>query len=351
MKARRRGSGRAAGRPRGWERLADEALLDWRLCDLGLRTEGSRLAPSLAQLDGELEAAGLRFRPNAWLSTDWFSPSGVPGFGIPFYLAHPQLVRLERRQMFEVEGASHRACMRLLRHETGHAIDWAYRLHRRKAWREVFGKASSPYYASYVPRRRSRGYVHNLENWYAQSHPIEDFAETFAVWLRPRSAWRKTYAGWKRALRKLEFVDALMAEIAAEKPRVHSRERTDSVTRIRQTLRQYYQQKQAHYGFADRSVYDRDLRRVFSDDAAHRRRKWAAAFLRERRGELRRRVARWTGQHQFAVDRVLGEMILRCRELGLRVMHSERETGEGAAVLVTVHCVRLERSRHLEYFR
>jgi hypothetical protein len=228
--------------------------------------------------------------------------------------------------MFEVEGASHRACMRLLRHETGHAIDWAYRLHRRKAWREVFGKASSPYYDSYVPRRRSRAYVHNLENWYAQSHPIEDFAETFAVWLRPRSAWRKTYAGWRRALRKLEFVDALMAEVATEKQRVH-------------------------YGFADRSVYDRDLRRLFSDDAAHRRRKWAAAFLRERRGELRRRVARWTGQHQFAVDRVLGEMILRCRELGLRVTHSERETGEGAAVLVTVHSVRLERSRHLEYFR
>jgi hypothetical protein len=142
-----------------------------------------------------------------------------------------------------------------------------------------------------------------------------------------------------------------MAQIATEKQRVHSRERTDSAARIRQTLRQYYQQKQAHFEFADRSVYDRDLRRLFSDDAAHRRRKWAAAFLRERRGELRRRVARWTGQHQFAVDRVLGEMILRCRELGLRLTHSERETGEGAAVLVTVHSVRLERSRHLEYFR
>jgi hypothetical protein len=346
-----RGRHRTSGRRRRWEALSDEALLDWRLCDLGLRCRGSRLEPSLEQLDRELEAAGLRFRPHAWLSTDWFSPSGVPGFGIPFYLAHTRLIRLERRQMFEVEGASPQDCMRLMRHETGHAIDWAYRLHHRKAWREVFGPASRPYTASYVPRRRSRSYVHNLENWYAQSHPIEDFAETFAVWLRPRSTWRKSYAGWKRALRKLEFVDALMAEIADAPPPGRARGRAGGHARFRQTLRQYYRQKQGHYGFADRSVYDRDLRRLFGEDAAHRRRKRAAAFLRERRGELRRRVARWTGQHQFAIDRVLGEMILRCRELGLHLAHPERETGEGAAVLVTVHSVRLERSRHLEYFR
>ena len=334
-----------------WERLADEDLLDWRLCDLGLGIEGSRLEPSLAQLERELEAAGLGFRPRVWLSTDWFSPSGVPGFAVPFYLAHPRLVRLERRQMIEVEGANPRNCMRLLRHETGHAIDWAYRLHHRAAWRAVFGKASRPYYATYVPRRNSKSYVQNLENWYAQSHPIEDFAETFAVWLRPRSNWRKTYAGWRRALRKLEYVDSLMAEIADARPRVHSREQTDAVSRMRVTLRRYYEQKQAHYGFADRSVYDRDLRRLFSDDRAHARRQRAASFLREPRGELRREVARWTGQHQFAIDRVLSEMIVRCRELGLRIAHSERETGRGAAVLVTVHSVRLERSQHQEYFR
>ena len=52
----------------------------------------------------------------------------------------------------------------------------------------------------------------NLANWYAQSHPIEDFAETFAVWLRPGSRWRSRYADWP-ALRKLEYVDALMQEV------------------------------------------------------------------------------------------------------------------------------------------
>ncbi len=335
---------------RGWTRLSDEALLDRRLCDLGLRLDGSRLEPALAQLDRELGRAGLRFRPSRWLSTSWFSPHGVPGFAIPFCLAHPRLLRLERRLMFEVEGATRHACMRLLRHETGHAIDWAYRLHRRKGWREHFGRASTPYRASYVPRRRSRDYVMNLENWYAQSHPLEDFAETFAVWLQPRSAWRRVYARWPRARRKLEYVDQLMADVAEQPHPVRSRERTDSVARMRITLREHYRRKQEEYDHVDRSIYDRDLRRVFGDGSAHPRRKRASAFLRERRVALRRQVSRWTGQHQFAVDRVLGDMILRCRELGLWLEHPERETGEGAAILLTVHCVRLERHR-LEYFR
>ncbi len=331
--------------------LSDEQLLDHRLCDLGLSIEGSRLEAPLAQLHRELANAGLRFRPHAWLSTSWFSPHGVPGFAIPFYLAHPRLIRLERRQMFEVEGATPATCLRLFRHETGHALDWAYRLHWRKDWRERFGPASTPYRESYVPRRRSRDYVMNLENWYAQSHPLEDFAETFAVWLQPRSGWRKTYANWRKARRKLEYVDGLMAEIADRPPRVRSRERTDSVGRLRLTLREYYRRKQEEYGHVDRSIYDLELERLFGTGSANVRHKRAAAFLRERRGELRRRVARWTGQHQFAIDRVLGDMIVRCRELGLRLHYSDQETGEGVAILVATHCIRLERHRRLEYFR
>ncbi len=321
-----------------------------RLCDLGLEIEGTALGGRVERLYGELDQAGLVFKPYVWLSTDWFTPDGVTGFGIPFYLAHPRLARLEHRQMLEVEGGGHIGCLKLLRHETAHALDHAYRLHRRKAWREQFGSAAVAYRPSYVPRPGSRRFVQNLDNWYAQSHPVEDFAETFAGWLQPRSQWRRRYAGWP-ALRKLEYVDELMAEIAERKPPVRTRERMDSLPKLRLKVGEYYQRKKAYYGEESRMFYDHDLRRLFSDEIADRRRPRASAFLRERRRELRQRVASWTGQYQFVVDEVLRHMIARCQTLGLRLRTAEREAVQDAAILLTVHTVRHLRGGHREYMR
>jgi hypothetical protein len=351
--ARRRATGRSTRRRRRsrgepwWTQLSLDELFEIRIKDLGLKVEGSTLEPRVDQLQRELERAEFRFRPYVWLSTDWFTPDGATGFAIPFYLAHPRLVRLERREMLEVEGGDHDWCMRLLRHETAHALDHAYRLSRRRRWRETFGSPSEPYYATYVPEPDSRRYVQNLYNWYAQSHPFEDFAETFAVWLRPRSRWRERYAGWM-AMRKLRYVDELMREIRDQAPAVRTRERMDSVTTLNMTVGEYYRRKQARYGREDRSIYDRDLRRLFSDDG---RRRLASSFLRARQRDLCRQVAEITGQHLFVVDEVLSNMIARCRDLRLRLAHSERETNLGAAVLLTVHTVRLTRVRHREYFR
>ncbi len=312
--------------------------------------EGSPLEPRVARLHAELERAGLRFRPYVWLSTDWFSPQGATGFAIPFYLAHPRLARLERSQMLQVEGGDREWCMKLLRHETAHALDHAYHIHQRKGWRDIFGSFSAPYRATYVPRFNSRNYVLNLDHWYAQSHPAEDFAETFSVWLQPRSNWRRTYAKWP-ALEKLEWLDTLMREIARKRPRSHTRDHMDPLREIRMTLREYYQRKKAHYGGESRSVYDSDLRRLFAEPAARARRRPAAGFLRERRAELRRQVSTWTGQQAFVVDDVLKGMIARCRELSLGLSHSERESAAGAAALLTVHTVRHSRMRHREYVR
>jgi hypothetical protein len=338
----------AAGKAPAWAALDDEALLDRRIAGLGLRIEGSFVEECLARLRRSLERAGLRFRPHVWLSTDWFAPHGVPGFAVPFYLAHPRLVALERRQMLEVEGGGRTACMKLLRHETGHAIDNAYRLHWRKTWRQRFGPASRPYRATYVPSPGSRRFVHHLDDYYAQSHPVEDFAETFAVWLGRPGRWRGEYAGWP-ALRKLEYVDAVMAEIRDRPPTLRSRERVDPVRSLRLTLREYYRRKKAHYGEEeDLSVYDHELRRLFTGGG---RRKRASAFLRERRAALRRQISRWTGQRAFAIDEVLGGMILRCRELDLRLALSEHESEQAAAVIVTHHTTRIQRIRHREYFR
>ncbi len=321
-----------------------------RLCDLRLQTRGTPLERRLEKLDQQLEAAGVRFRPHTWLSTDWFSPDGVPGFSIPFYLAHPKLAQLERRQMLEVEGGTRDGCLKLMRHETAHALDNAYRLRRRRRWREVFGSPSRPYRATYVPRISSRKFVMNLDNWYAQSHPVEDFAETFAVWLGLRTQWRRRYAGWP-ALRKLEYVDELMQEISQRPPLVRSRERVDSLPRLRMTLRQFYRAKKAQYGEEDRSLYDHDLLRLFSNDPATRRRTLASTFLRKERRYLRGQIAKWTGQYQFVVDQVLKGMIIRCRDLRLHLAHGEQQTREGAVVLLTAHTTAYVRARHREYFR
>jgi hypothetical protein len=243
----RRNVARRQNRAPWWADLRDEELLDLRFCDLDLRIEGSPIEARLAKLRSELERKGLaRFRPYAWLSTSWFTPHGASGFAVPFYLAHARLIRLERWQIGDAEGSTREICMRLLRHEAAHAIDNAYRLHRRKSWREMFGSFSKPYRATYKPRPASKSFVVNLDNWYAQSHPGEDWAETFSVWLRPGSRWRTRYRGWP-ALRKLEYVDALMKEIGARRPSVATRDHVDPVSALRSTLRQHYARKRSRY--------------------------------------------------------------------------------------------------------
>src|SRR3712207_2183137 len=102
---------------------SDEELLELRLCDLPLAVEGSPVAPAVEQRHAERAARAIRLRPHVWLSDSWFTPDEVPGIAVPFYLAHPRLVELERSQMLEVEGGTHDWCMRILRHEAGHAVD------------------------------------------------------------------------------------------------------------------------------------------------------------------------------------------------------------------------------------
>jgi len=331
----RRPAGSRSQRDLAWAALPDSELLDLRIDELGITIPGSLVEPRVQRLLAELEHRGFRFRPHFWFADEWFSPDGVPGVAVPFYLAHPRLVRLERRQMLEAEGGSESECMRILRHETGHALDTAYRLHRRRRWREVFGSYSQPYPETYQPRPYSRRYVLHLDLWYAQSHPAEDFAETFAVWLKPRSRWRTQYAGWP-ALRKLEYVDELMQQVRDRKPAVVSRRHVDPVRTLKKTLREHYEEKRSRYAVDTANVYDRELRRLFSDLPEHKRYPTASGFLRRIRPEARQVISRWTGQYRYTVDRVFEEIIERCRELDLRLDRSESEARRDALVMLTV---------------
>ncbi len=306
-----------------------------RFRDLRLTIAGTWLEERVERLHEDLAGKGLTFRPHCWLSSEWFSPDAVPGIAIPFYLAHPRLMKLEERQMLQVEGGTAASCIKILRHEAGHAIDTAYRLHHRKAWRETFGSFADPYPAYYQPRPNSRKYVYHLGSWYAQAHPAEDFAETFAVWLTPRSRWRQQYAGWP-ALKKLEVVDALMREIEGQPQANRSRAHVEPLGSLSTTLREHYRQRKLHYANEWPDVYDNDLRRIFSDDPAHSGRSTAASFLRAIRSDLRERVADWTSTHPYTIDQVLGDMIDRCKELKLRLAVPESRARSETMIMVTV---------------
>jgi hypothetical protein len=314
----------AFARARAWERLDDEQLLSLRFCDLGLSIAGTVLEEAIERLYAELAQRHIRLRPHCWLAEEWFSPDGVPGIAIPFYLAHPRLARLERRFIGEVEGGNRTWLMRILRHEAGHAIDSAYRLRRRRRWREVFGPASLPYPHSYRPRPGSRRYVQHLGEWYAQAHPTEDFAETFAVWLQPRSGWRTDYAGWP-ALRKLEFIDGLIAEIGASAPAVIDRRHVEDLAENPRTLRAHYAHRHASLRLPRRSAADELLLRMFTPAPARPTAPKAAHAIRALANPLRRQLVHSGAYSDYLVRQILRLVIARCETRDLRVRGSLRE--------------------------
>jgi len=302
--------------PPSWTTLKDDELLALRLCDLDLRIEGSELEPHIRQLRAELATRGVTLFPDCYLGDEWFSPTGVPAIAIPFYLAHPRLKSLELRQMMEVEGGTQEACMMLLRHECGHAFDHAWQFSRRREWQRVFGNPDASYTPeTYTPRPYSHSFVRHLPNWYAQAHPDEDFAETFAVWLSaPIEELRERYRGWK-ALAKIEYADALMREATTTKPVVRRGRRMSEASRLRKTLARHYATRRKLYAEDFPDFYDADLRAIFlkGDPGPDS----AARAMRRHRAALIAAIVQWTGQRKYTVDMLVRKLILRCQALKL----------------------------------
>ncbi|MES1254615.1 MAG: putative zinc-binding metallopeptidase [Acidobacteriota bacterium] len=337
---------RAPVAPPAWASFSDAELLDTRLCDLGLTIAGTELEARIAQIARELDARGLVFRPHYWLSDEWFTPDGVPGIAIPFYLAHPRLARLELAQMLEVEGGDAVSCLRILRHEVGHAIDNAFSLRRRTTRRRLFGTPSTPYPEYYTPKPYSKSFVQHLDHWYAQSHPDEDFAETFAVWLDPASHWKARYADWP-AEPKLTYMNRLMTGPVGRPPQVRAQRQVDPLSRLRKTLGEHYREKRAHYGLDHPHFHERDLRNLFSDAPQYARNPSAARFVRRIRKEVRATVASFTDSYQYTIDQLLENIIERCRALNLRLTESEESTKADFLVFLTVQTMNyLHSGRH-----
>lgn len=321
-------------------------LLALRLCDLRLSLK--TLRPFIEQLYGELRDRGLRFRPHVWLSHGFFAEDSVRGFAVPFYLAHPRLVDLEREMMMEVEAGTPDWCMRILRHEAGHAIDNAVKLHRRPGYRMLFGDFARPYPDTYRPDVGSRQHVLHLDCWYAQSHPAEDFAETFAVWLNPLSDWRRAYDGWG-ALAKLHWVDAAMHDLAKRKIPEPSRREYKPLGALTTTLAEHYAARRAVYQQRYPVVPRRDLARLFATEETVRfagprrrgavaaRRPPAAPLVRKVRAGLRETVNRWTGVPQLTLEATLADLINECQRRRYRLTRSPEQTKQDLVGLLTAH--------------
>ena len=302
-----------------WVNLSDDVLLERKISHLGLKLEGTELEPLIRQLYDELTQKGLAFHPPCHIGDEWFVPVGIPAIFIPFFLAHERLRKLERKLILEVEGETPEWFMKLIRHEAAHAYAYAYQLPRKKKWQQTFGKTSAeetPQF--YRPRPYSRSYVVHLDDWYAQSHPDEDFSETFAVWLTPGLDWRDRYKGWK-ALQKLEYMDELMKSIAG-KPPVHQPEyRPADHDCLSIKLKVYYARKRKLYEDSYPDFYDQDLKTLFAAGEEVAGRVKASAYLRQQRRKLRDSVSQWTNEKKYRVNELLSRLIERCDELNLYI--------------------------------
>jgi hypothetical protein len=221
-------------------------LLKRRICDLPLSLKGSPVASQVRGLYRDLKEAGFQhFRPFVYLGDEWFSPEGLPVIAVPFYLADERLKKLEAKFKKSVEGGTPKECRQLLRHEAGHAFEHAFLISKnprwRRRWEQLFGDPRQEYTPErYRSNQASLDFVVHLPDHYAQAHPDEDFAETFAVCMNPLSRWQVTYKDAPKALAKLHFVNELIRYYGKKKPKNADTTTCYDARRLRRTLATHY---------------------------------------------------------------------------------------------------------------
>jgi hypothetical protein len=329
-------------------------VLPMRIADLGLTLENSPIAPLVDRLYRELDEKGLHhFRPRCYLSDEWGCPSGEPVIGIPWYLGAPHVARVEET-VNDLE--DEREIMMYLRHEAGHAFNYAYELYRTEEWREMFGPFRRPYRDDYPFVPFSRDYVRHIAGWYAQKHPDEDFAETFAVWLAPRSHWREQYAGWG-AMRKLMYVECVARAVGSQPPPRAEGETDITVAEMEQTVEEFYQE--AHVdetALVESLALDADLTDIFvlperrDPGVAYRS---AIELLHEHRRDVIDKVNYWTGVRRTLVRTLVVAIERRSSDLGLMVANDRSRTVmiELTAYVTTLAMTFLTGNRRLRHPR
>jgi hypothetical protein len=328
---------------RAWDEER-RALLGKRISELGLSIRGSRVERLVAQLYRELDDRHIAFHPPVYLSDQWGCPDGTPLIGVPFYLGDERLERIEAEMSAGIENDDE--AMRYLRHEAGHALNYAFALHEAPEWRATFGVISKPYRERYRADPFSRDYVRHILGWYAQKHPDEDFAETFAVWMTPGIDWRDEYRGWP-ALAKLEYVERVMREIAGREATVPVPGVDDlPVEAMHYTVAEHYAEQEEVLPIADERQFDRDLRALFIAPTDAPAAELARSFIERHQREIVARIAYWTGEPPSIVRSFVAHLARRAGDLALRAGRIEAATlieltAFGTAVVMHHRCAKL----------
>jgi hypothetical protein len=306
--------------------------------DLKLTIEGTRLEPIVSEFARELDALGIRLRPRIYLSTEWGVAFNTVALGIPFYLAHPDLTALHAERHGHIEGMGPNDILRYLRHEMGHVVNYGYKLYDEAEWVNLFGSITQPYVEEYRPAPFSRRYVRHLPGWYAQKHPDEDWAETFAVWMTPGLNWREEYGDRPAALAKLSYCDRTMTRLKAEEPQVTTTELDEEVNEIPYSADEFYRNQPPPAEFP--LGLDGALRAIFEDLGPPEEitniapRKPASALIRKTERGVMANVYRWTGHFPERTRALLRHLADRAD--GLNLLYPQDRADAAIVALTTL---------------
>ena len=319
-------------------------ILNKRICDFDLRIEGGPLEKVIERFRRELAERGItKLQPAFYLTDEWGVSEGTVAIGIPFYLADGRLRRVQQARSGIVEGKDDEDILRYLRHEMGHVVNYAYQLYEDYDWTALFGPMSRPYTDEYRSVPFSPAFVRHLPGNYAQKHPDEDWAETFAVWMTPGSDWTSRYQDASAALAKLLYCERVMTDIRDREPYVTLTVVDTDVREIQKTVAQFYDEGEIQGVALPRSL-DGDLRGIFSpyeaqagDTDAGRVAK-ASSLIRRHEDEMADAVYWWTGMDHELTYALLDHVADRAErmDLGYPLAHRDRVLVQLAAFLTTL---------------
>jgi len=322
------------------DEISYQKFLTTRICDLELDVDES-MGHLFRRLKKELREHRILLWPDFYFGNEWGCVNKKISISVPFYLATPELKDLEG------DVPSNEGIMKTLRHETGHAVNYAYKLWQQNDWKETFGDFNKKYRDGYLSRVNpwSKSYVRHLhylgDPHYAQKHPDEDWAETFAIWLDPRSHWGTKYRNWPNALEKLSMVDRLMEEIAGEEPFYTKKKHDGAYTMIEETVSEWWG--------LDGEILDEELQEYLNDmnelfikpENGHRKLLPAWKLIRKYARVLTEQVSLWiSGSNKHTVRKSLRqwEAICRNESLGYLAEDEARKLIE-LTTLLTYHVV------------
>lgn len=282
-----------------------------------------------------------QLQPYFYLSTGYGTVAGTTSIALGFYDCTELLrgLNLERRG-FQY---TREDIVNLVRHELGHAFAYAYKLYTRKDFRQIF-KVKGNYFNTYPVTDRylervnpwSRDFVNPSGDHYAQKHPDEDFAETFTVLLQPGYDWAYEYRNYPGALRKLEFVQNLIAELGGAEPLIDQTPNAyEALASVKITLARFFRLRSTRaYRQQATGFIDPDLRDLFWRPPAilrgnrKRERDYVHAdnFIRKHKRAIVTQVSRWTGVPETVVRDLLDKCSVRSHALGLYVRKDKRES-------------------------